>query len=373
MNRKQLSQTKRWVIKIGSSLVTNKGEGLDQQAIQNWSEQMRRLQQSGIECLLVSSGAVAEGMARLGWKQRPNAIYELQAAAAVGQMGLVQAYESCFRQHDIHTAQILLTHDDLSNRERYLNARTTLKTLLKLGALPIINENDTVATDEIRFGDNDTLGALVANLVEADALIILTDQKGLFNKAPELEGAKLVEQAKADDPELAKMAGPSSGTLGMGGMSTKITAAQRAARSGCSTLIASGTEDNVLLRLRDGENIGTLLTPSTQPLAARKQWLASHLRPTGTVSLDAGATDVLQSNGGSLLSVGITGVSGNFLRGDLISCLDKNGNEIARGLVNYSATESDKIKGQASQHIEKILGYIDEEELIHRDNLVLIN
>lgn len=373
MNRKQLSQTKRWVVKIGSSLVTNKGEGLDKEAIQAWSEQIRRLQQSGIECLLVSSGAVAEGMARLGWHTRPNAVHELQAAAAVGQMGLVQAYESCFRQHDIHTAQILLTHDDLSNRERYLNARTTLKTLLKLGTVPIINENDTVATDEIRFGDNDTLAALVANLVEADALIILTDQKGLFDKAPELAGAKLVEEAQADDPLLSEMAGPSSGTLGMGGMSTKITAAQRAARSGCCTVIASGSEDNVLLRLRDSENIGTLLTPSNEPLAARKQWLAGHLRPSGTISLDAGASKVLQSNGGSLLSVGITAVSGKFLRGDLVSCLNQDGKEIARGLVNYSANESNQIKGHTSQEIEHTLGYVDEDELIHRDNLVLIN
>jgi len=333
---------------------------------------MRRLQQAGIECLLVSSGAVAEGMARLGWTQRPHAVHELQAAAAVGQMGLVQAYETCFRKHDIHTAQILLTHDDLSNRERYLNARTTLKTLLSLGTIPIINENDTVATDEIRFGDNDTLAALVANLVEADALIILTDQKGLYNKAPELEGAELVEQAEAEDPLLTKMAGPSAGTLGMGGMSTKITAAQRAARSGCSTVIASGAENDILLRLQKAENLGTLLTPSTEPLAARKQWLAGHLRPSGTVILDAGASKVLQGKGGSLLAVGITAVSGSFLRGDLVSCLDINGNEIARGLVNYSASESSKIMGRASSEIESLLGYIDEEELIHRDNLVLI-
>jgi len=373
VNRKHLSQTKRWVIKIGSSLVTNKGQGLDQQAIQAWSEQISRLQQSGIECILVSSGAVAEGMARLGWNRRPKAVHELQAAAAVGQMGLVQSYESCFRKHNLHTAQILLTHDDLSNRERYLNARTTLKTLLSLNIIPIINENDTVATDEIRFGDNDTLGALVANLVEADTLVILTDQQGLYDRAPELAGAKLVEQAEADDPLLLKMAGPSAGTLGMGGMSTKITAAQRASRSGCSTLIASGTEKNILLRLRDAENIGTLLTPSAEPLAARKQWLAGHLRPKGSVSLDTGATKVLQENGGSLLAVGVTAVNGTFLRGDLISCLDQDGHEIARGLVNYSATESGKIKGLASHQIEQILGYIDEKELIHRDNLVLIN
>ena len=373
MNRKQLSQTKRWVIKIGSSLVTNQGKGLDREAIKAWSDQMHQLQQSGIQCLLVSSGAVAEGMARLGWTQRPHAIHELQAAAAVGQMGLVQAYETCFQQHNIHTAQILLTHDDLSNRERYLNARSTLKTLLKLGTIPIINENDTVATDEIRFGDNDTLAALVANLVEADALIILTDQQGLYDKSPEHDDAKLIEHANSENAELIKMAGPSAGNLGMGGMTTKITAAQRAARSGCCTLIASGKEENILMRLRDAENIGTYLTPSTETLAARKQWLAGQLRPNGTVTLDDGAVNGLQSNGGSLLAVGLTEVSGQFLRGDLISCVDKKGTEVARGLVNYSSQESQKIKGHTSKDIEKILGYIDEQELIHRDNLVLIN
>jgi len=334
---------------------------------------MHQLQQSGIQCLLVSSGAVAEGMARLGWSKRPHAIHELQAAAAVGQMGLVQAYETCFQEHNIHTAQILLTHDDLSNRERYLNARSTLKTLLNLNTIPIINENDTVATDEIRFGDNDTLAALVANLVEADALIILTDQQGLYDKSPELADAKLIEQSNSENPELIKMAGPSGGSLGMGGMTTKITAAQRAARSGCCTVIASGKEEQVLTRLRNAENIGTYLTPSTETLAARKQWLAGHLRPNGTVTLDDGAVAGLQKNGGSLLAVGLTDVSGQFLRGDLILCLDKNGTEIARGLVNYSSQESQKIKGHASKEIEKILGYVDEQELIHRDNLVLIN
>ena len=373
MNRKQLSQTKRWVIKIGSSLVTNKGKGLDRQAIKAWSEQMRQLQQSGVQCLLVSSGAVAEGMARLGWTQRPHAIHELQAAAAVGQMGLVQAYESCFQAHDIHTAQILLTHDDLSNRERYLNARSTLKTLIDLNTIPIINENDTVATDEIRFGDNDTLAALVANLVEADALIILTDQNGLYNKSPEHDDAELVEQADVENPELIRMAGPSGGTLGMGGMTTKITAAQRAARSGCCTLIASGKEENVLLRLRNAENLGSLLTPSTEALAARKQWLAGQLRPNGRLTLDDGAVKVLKSSGGSLLSVGVTKISGNFLRGDLVSCVTTGGEEIARGLINYSAAETDKIKGISSSEIEAALGYVDEQELIHRDNLVLMS
>ena len=373
MNRKQLSQTKRWIVKIGSSLVTNKGKGLDRVAIEAWSEQIHQLHQSGIQIILVSSGAVAEGMARLGWNTRPHSIHQLQAAASVGQMGLVQAYETCFQKHNIHTAQVLLTHDDLSSRERYINARSTLKTLLDLGIIPIINENDAVATDEIRVGDNDTLAALVANLVEADALIILTDQQGLYNKSPELKDAELVQQAEVDNPELIKMAGPSAGSLGMGGMSTKITAAQRAARSGCSTVIASGAENNVLLRLRDAENIGTLLTPSTEPIAARKQWLAGQLRPSGTITLDTGAVKVLQNKGGSLLAVGITSVSGNFLRGDLVSCLDQNSKEIARGLINYSASESEKIKGHASNEIEELLGYIDDQELIHRDNLVLIN
>ena len=372
MNRKQLSQTKRWVIKIGSSLVTNKGQGLDRQAIEAWSEQIYQLNQAGIQTILVSSGAVAEGMARLGWNTRPHSIHELQAAAAVGQMGLVQAYESCFKKHQLHTAQVLLTHDDLSNRERYLNARSTLKTLLDLNTVTIINENDTVATDEIRFGDNDTLAALVANLVEADALVILTDQQGLYNKAPHLEGAELVQQADVENPDLIAMAGPSAGTLGMGGMTTKITAAQRAARSGCNTLIASGAEENVLVRLSQGENIGTLLTPTEEPLAARKQWMAGQLRPCGSLTLDNGAVKVLQQNGGSLLAVGVKKSEGQFLRGDLVSCFDLDGNEIARGLVNYSATESKKIMGKASNEIEKLLGYIDEEELIHRDNLVLI-
>lgn len=372
MNRKQLSQTKRWVIKIGSSLVTNKGKGLDRIAIEAWSEQIRRLQQAGIQVILVSSGAVAEGMARLGWNKRPKSIHQLQAAAAIGQMGLVQAYETCFQKHSIHTAQILLTHDDLSNRERYLNARSTLRTLIDLNTIPIINENDTVATDEIRFGDNDTLGALVANLVEADALVILTDQQGLYNKAPELEGAELVPEAEVSNPELLKMAGPSAGTLGMGGMSTKITAAQRAARSGCSTLIASGAEPDVLIRLLNGENIGTLLTPSKEPLVARKQWLAGQLRPCGQLTLDDGAVSVLQQKGGSLLAVGVKQVQGKFLRGDLVTCIDQDGHEIARGLVNYSASESEKIMGKASKEIESLLGYIDEPELIHRDNLVLI-
>ncbi|MCW9015075.1 MAG: glutamate 5-kinase [Gammaproteobacteria bacterium] len=371
--REQLSQSKRWVIKIGSALVTDEGRGLDNAAISSWAEQIAQLREQGKEIVLVSSGAVAEGMTRLGWQKRPHALHELQAAAAVGQMGLVQSYESCFQQHNIHTAQILLTHEDLSNRKRYLNARTTLRTLLDLGTIPIVNENDTVVTDEIRFGDNDTLAALVANLVEADTLIILTDQQGLFTEDPRINpDAELVSEGKATDPKYMKMAGNSKGSLGMGGMSTKITAAQRAARSGTSTLITSGRNEQSLMRIAEGEQLGTLLLPDSNPIAARKQWLASHLKVSGRIYLDEGAVKVLKSSGKSLLPVGITSVTGNFIRGEMVSCLAPDGSEVARGLVNYDAIESAKIKGQASTEIEKILGYVGEPELIHRDNLVLL-
>lgn len=368
-----LSKTKRWVIKIGSSLVTDQGRGLDTQAIASWAEQIAQLQEQGKQILLVSSGAVAEGMARLGWNKRPAALHDLQAAAAVGQMGLIQSYESCFKKHTIHAAQILLTHDDLSHRKRYLNARSTLRTLLKLGTIPIINENDTVATDEIRFGDNDTLAALVANLVEADALIILTDQQGLYTEDPRKNpAAELISEGKASDARLHKMAGGSGSHLGMGGMSTKITAAQRAARSGTASLIISGRNEQALTRIASGETMGTLLLPDTEPMAARKQWLASHLKAAGTLQLDAGATKVLTSSGKSLLSVGVTSVTGNFIRGEMVSCVSQDGTEIARGLINYDAIETAKIKGKSSSEIESILGYVDEVELIHRDNLVLL-
>ena len=371
-SRKAVADSRRWVIKIGSALITENGRGLNHQAIASWAEQITKLREAGKEILLVSSGAVAEGMARIGWTQRPRALHELQAAAALGQMGLIQHFESCFKQHNIHTAQVLLTHEDLCNRQRYLNARSTLKTLLELGAIPIINENDTVATDEIRFGDNDTLGALVCNLVAADTLILLTDQQGLFNQDPRYnENAKLISESNACNRDLLSMAGE-GGVLGQGGMRTKITAAQRAARSGANTIIASGTEENILQKIAQGENIGTLLSADNEPISARKQWLANQLKISGKLYLDAGASKVIQQSGVSLLAVGVSNVEGNFQRGEVVSCISSEGSEIARGLVNYDAIESQKIKGKTSEKFESILGYVDEAELIHRDNLVLL-
>jgi glutamate 5-kinase len=368
-----LTQCKRYIVKVGSSLVTNQGAGLDLQALSNWARQIATLRERGHEVVLVSSGAIAEGMQRLGWKQRPSAVHELQAAAAVGQMGLVQAYESCFRQHGIHAAQVLLTHADLADRERYLNARSTLRTLLTLGVIPIINENDTVVTDEIKFGDNDTLGALVANLIDADALIILTDQPGLYTADPRKDpSATLVQQAQAGEAQLETMAGGAGSHIGRGGMITKVLAAKRAARSGAHTVIASGHETDVLLRLAEGEAIGTLLLAPTLTLAARKQWLADHLQVSGKVQLDAGAARALREEGKSLLPIGVTEVSGEFERGAVVGLLDETGKDIARGLVNYSAAEARRIARHPTHEIESILGYIDEPELIHRDNLVLL-
>jgi len=370
-SRKDLQHSKRWVIKIGSALLTADGRGLDRDAIAGWVEQMASLRGQGLEIVLVSSGAVAEGMMRLGWDKRPHALYELQAAAAVGQMGLVQAYESCFQKHGIHTAQVLLTHDDLSNRQRYLNARSTLRTLLDLGVVPVINENDTVVTDEIRFGDNDTLGALVANLVEADALIILTDQEGLFDKDPRTHNdAQLVSEARAEDESLEQMVG-GKGSLGRGGMLTKLRAARLAARSGTATVITHGRTSGVLTQLREGGEGGTYLQPGQAPLLARKQWLAGHLQLKGKLVLDEGAVKVLREFGRSLLPVGVTAADGNFKRGDAVACVDPHGHEIARGMVNYNADETRKIMGRPSSEVESILGYVDEPELIHRDNLVL--
>lgn len=371
--RVKLGNSRRWVIKIGSALLTNDGRGLDFDAIAGWVEQMVGLKQSGRELVLVSSGAVAEGMCRLGWKKRPHALYELQAAAAVGQMGLVQAYESRFQRHNLHTAQVLLTHDDLADRRRYLNARSTLRTLLKLNVVPVVNENDTVATEEIKFGDNDTLAALVANLVEADLLVILTDQKGVFDCDPRLNpDARLLTQVAADDPELERVAGGGGSGLGRGGMITKVRAARRAARSGASTLIVSGREPDVLRKISEGAEIGTLLTPVQGPIAARKQWLAGQMAARGRLTLDAGAVAVLRQSGRSLLPVGVTAVDGGFKRGELVICTAPDGAEVARGLVNYSAEEAQRIIGQPSDRIEAILGYVDEPELIHRDNLVLV-
>ncbi|MFM8391808.1 MAG: glutamate 5-kinase [Methylophilaceae bacterium] len=368
-----LQQANCIVIKVGSSLVTNNGEGLDRQAIAAWAEQIAALNKMGRQIVLVSSGAVAEGMQRLGLRKRPTAVNELQAAAAVGQMGLVQMYESCFSQHGLHTAQVLLTHDDLSDRKRYLNARSTLRTLLSLGVIPIINENDTVVTDEIRFGDNDTLGSLVANLIEADVLVILTDQSGLYSADPRKDKqAVLIQQALAGDAELEKMAGGAGSAVGTGGMLTKILAAKRAARSGAGTIIASGREPEVLLKLAQGQSIGTHLRAGQGKLQAKQQWMADHLRVAGKVTLDAGAVKVLRDQGKSLLPVGVVKVEGNFERGDVVACLDEQGQEVARGLVNYSAAETARILRTPSNEIAQILGYVDESELIHRDNLILM-
>jgi glutamate 5-kinase len=361
------------VVKVGSSLVTNNGEGLDRQAIAAWANQISQLVKDGKQVVLVSSGAVAEGMQRLGWKKRPTAVNELQAAAAVGQMGLVQMYETCFSQHGLHTAQVLLTHDDLVDRKRYLNARSTLRTLLELKVIPIINENDTVVTDEIRFGDNDTLGSLVANLIEADTLVILTDQSGLYSADPRKNpDAQFIHQAVAGTPALEEMAGGAGSSVGTGGMLTKILAAKRAARSGAHTIIASGRENQVLVRLANGEAIGTHLRAEQFKLVAKKQWMADHLRVNGRLVLDAGAVKVLMADGKSLLPIGVTSVEGSFERGDVVACVDAQGKELARGLVNYNASETAKILRKPSNEIAQVLGYVDELELIHRDNLVLI-
>lgn len=364
---------RRWVVKIGSALLTNNGQGLDHQAIAGWVAQIVTLQNEDLEVVLVSSGAVAEGVSRLGWARRPTLIHELQAAAAVGQMGLVQAYESKFQSFGRHTAQILLDHDDLSSRKRYLNARSTLNTLLALGVVPVVNENDTVVTDEIRFGDNDTLAALVTNLVDADLLVILTDQSGLFEEDPRNNpDSPLIRRASANDTSLDAVAGGSVGGLGRGGMITKLRAARLTARSGANTVIASGRVAEVLVKVFSGEDIGTLLVADNEPLVARKQWLAGHLQVRGTVVLDAGAVRVLREQGKSLLPVGVSAVRGQFTRGEMVSCVDTQGAEIARGLVNYGAEDARKIIGKASARITDVLGYCDAEELIHRDNLVLL-
>jgi glutamate 5-kinase len=372
--RQELGQAKRWVVKVGSSLVTGNGQGLNHELIAAWVEQIAALRQQGIQLVLVSSGAVAEGMKRLGWDKRPHALYQLQAAAATGQMGLVQAYESRFQQYGIHTAQVLLTHEDMADRHRYLNARSTLRTLLDLGVVPVVNENDTVAVDEICFGDNDTLAALVANLVEAELVVLLTDQPGMYESDPRQNpNTPMIRQAQAGDAGLEKMAaGGGVGSLGRGGMLTKVRAAERAARSGAATLIASGRETDVLQKIANGEEIGTLLTPAKPPLVARKQWLAGHMQTRGRLVLDEGAVRVLRESGRSLLAVGVTGVEGGFGRGEVVSCVGPDGREVARGLVNYSAEEARKIRGQPSERIESLLGYVDEPELIHRDNLVVM-
>ena len=363
----------RIVIKVGSSLVTNNGKGLDNTAIRQWAAQIAALRKQNKQVVLVSSGSVAEGMARLNWHTRPKAMNELQAAAAIGQMGLIQAYETAFHEHNICAAQILLTHEDLADRERYLNARSTLFTLLDLGVIPIVNENDTVVTDEIRLGDNDTLGALVTNLIEADILIILTDQSGLYDSDPRKNPqAKLISVATAGDPALEEMAGGAGSNIGTGGMATKVLAAKRAANSGAHTVIASGREPNVLERLSQGESIGSELRASVAVRSARKQWLADHLRLRGQITLDEGALKALTQQGKSLLPVGVIRVNGEFERGDVVACVDENNVEYARGLINYSSSDTRRIMRQPTHNIETILGSMTAGELMHRNNMVVL-
>ena len=367
-----LKDATRVVIKVGSALVTNDGRGLDVAAIERWATQIANLQKMGKEVILVSSGAIAEGVLRLGWEKRPDKVYELQAAAAVSQMGLVQAYETHFREHGIGTAQVLLTHQNLTDREQYLNARMTIRELLRLGIVPVINENDTVVTNEIKVGDNDTLGALVTNLVEADVLVILTDQRGLYTADPRKDpSAQFVESATAGDPQLEKMAGGAASSLSKGGMITKILAAKRAARSGAGTIIASGREPNVLVRLAQGEHIGTHLMPSASIYHARKQWIADHLRSSGYLVVDAGAAKAMQSQHTSLLPVGVVDVQGEFVRGEVVTCITEDGTPIARGLVNYSSTDALRIRRAHTDEIVERLGYIEQPEMIHRDNMVV--
>ena len=372
-SRGDLAETGCWVVKIGSALLTADGKGVARESLSTWVQQMSDRVLAGKQLILVSSGAVAEGMSRLGWQRRPTALHELQAVAAVGQMGLVRAYETCFMKRGLHTAQVLLTHDDLMNRERYLNARSTLRTLMALGVVPVVNENDTVANDELRFGDNDTLAALVANLVDAELLVLLTDQPGLFDADPRFDpGAKLISESRVDNALLEQVAGESASGLGRGGMATKVRAAGIAARSGAATVIAPGKAENILSRIASGEDVGTLLLPTQGPEAARKRWLAGQLQVRGRLVLDAGAVRVLRESGRSLLAVGVRDVVGNFSRGQVVSCVDEQGREVARGLVNYGSQEASGIKGKPSNQIREILGYMDDEELIHRDNLVLV-
>ena len=369
--RSLIQQSRRWVIKVGSALLTANGAGLDLNIVGDWVRQIALLRKQGYDVVLVSSGAVAAGMLRLGWSRRPKAIHELQAAAAVGQSRLIQTYEQEFQKYDLKIAQVLLDHDDMSNRQRYLNARSTMSTLLELGVIPIVNENDTVVTDEIRFGDNDTLGALVANLIEAETLCILTDQNAMYDSDPRTNtNAAVILERAANDPELDSMAGE-GGSLGRGGMISKVRASRLAARSGANTVIVGGRIENCLQRLAAGEELGTLLHATHQPLAARKRWLADQLQTRGVLVIDEGAVKVLREKGRSLLPVGVKSVVGTFTRGELVVCRDAEGNEVARGLVNYNSDDCKKIVGAPSGNIEKLLGYKDFDELIHRDNLVL--
>lgn len=370
-DRSMLKASRKWVVKIGSALLTDDGKGLDYQAIARWVDQLVLLKAQGIDVVLVSSGAIAEGMMRLGWGKRPAQVHRLQAAAAVGQMGLVQVYEANFKRHQVQTAQILLTHDDLSDRKRYLNARGTLNTLLDLGVVPVVNENDTVITDEIKFGDNDTLAALVANLIDAEVVVLLTDQLGLFSADPRSNpDAQLIATAKADDPMIAAVAGD-GGVLGSGGMATKVRSSKLAARSGAVTVIASGRVNEVLLKIRAGDEVGTLIMPSRSPVAARKQWLAGHLQVKGTIVVDAGAVIAMRQRGKSLLPAGVKSVSGAFSRGEMVLIVDEQGHELGRGLVNYNAGDAAAIARLPSSQIQSVIGFVNEDELVHRDNLAL--
>ena len=374
MNRSAYTQqAKRWVIKIGSALLTKDGKGLDYLAMAEWAKQIASLRKQNIEVILVSSGSVAEGMSRMGWDTRPKDLAELQAAAAIGQTGLIEAYQTEFKQYQIQAAQVLLTHDEVSSRKRYLNARNTLRALLKFEALPIINENDTVALEEMRLGDNDTLAALVSNITEADLLLILTDQEGLFTKDPRHnDDAVLISEESAGNSELLSFVGEIATTLGSGGMATKLIAAQRAAKSGCATIIASGREKDVISRISAGENIGTFLKPDDSQLSAKKQWIASQVQATGSLFLDSGASNAIQNQGTSLLPIGVESASGKFKRGDVVDCKNQNGEIIARGVVNYTSDEISKLCKQPSNKISQIVGYSGDTELIHRDNLVLL-
>ncbi|MFT6625631.1 MAG: glutamate 5-kinase [Cycloclasticus sp.] len=372
-SRADLKQVKCCVIKIGSAVLTGNGQGLNHAAINTWVAQISELKSRGIDVIVVSSGSVAEGMLRLGWSKRPHALHELQAAASVGQMGLIQAYEQSFKSLGSITAQVLLTHDDLANRTRYLNARATIKKLLELSVVPIINENDVVANEELRVGDNDTLAAIIANLMSADLLMILTDQEGLFDADPRVsEKAQLITQANVDDETLDQAAGGGAGALGRGGMRTKLTAARIASRSGSATIIAPGLKQRVILDVIEGQTIGTLLVPNEAPVSARKRWLTAHLDIKGQLVLDVGAVNALKKSGVSLLAVGVLAVKGRFERGELVTCIDQDGTEVARGLVNYASIDIDKIKQSKSADIERLLGFVAEAELIHRDNMVLV-
>ena len=370
--REKIKATQRWVIKIGSALITDNGCGLKYDVLDNWVSQIAALSERGIDIVIVSSGAVAEGLTRLGWKDRPNIVSKLQAAAAVGQMGLIRAYEACFQKYGKHTAQVLLTHDDIADRTRYLNARTSLNTLLQLKVIPIVNENDTVATEEIRFGDNDTLAGLVANLIDAELLVLLTDQKGLYTSDPRIDkSAKFIEKAEANDPALISYAGESN-TQGRGGMRTKLKAASIAAKSNTDTIIASGNEKSTLLKIADGNLVGTLLTTPKESLSARKQWLANQSYVKGTITLDSGAVLALEKSGKSLLPIGVKSIAGEFKRGEMVSCINESGKEIARGLSNYNSTQARLIIGKSSRDIQELLDCAEEEEIIHRDNMILL-